>query len=393
MDHHLEPATVKLIEQIIAAAHAQHRDMLYEHEVYAVLNELGLNTPFHFLVRDDIEITANLLARFGSEKIVMKVAAPQLAHKQAAGGVRMVYKDLEFVKYAYNQMQASFTSRDLYVEGILFVEFIDYSQDLGNENLLGFRESEAFGPVISFSKGGSDAEHFARHYSPPNLILAPIDRQWAQALLESTHIQKKYHAQGKTDYITKIVDAGVSFSALAVSFSNYFDAKTDFVITEFEINPYIFTPDGAFIALDGFARFEKRRIQPADLKIAPIETLAPFFQPTGIAVVGVSTTDSRKTGNIIAKNLVRLQRKDVYCVNIKGGRVDLAGKKLPVYKSLLEIEAPVDLAVISVPAEATLPVVKDCARKGVRAVIIIPGGFREFDKNRDLESEILAVAR
>jgi hypothetical protein len=119
------------------------------------------------------------------------------------------------------------------IEGLLFDEFIDYSQDLGNENLLGFRESEAFGPVISFSKGGLDAEHFAQYYSPPNLILAPIDRQWAQTLLESTHIQKKYAAQGKTGYISKIVEAGVKFSSLAVSFSNYFFAETQFVISIF----------------------------------------------------------------------------------------------------------------------------------------------------------------
>lgn len=393
MDHQLDHVSLKVIEQIMAGAHNQGRSTLYEHEVYALLSVLGLNTPVHFLIRDEKEITAELLSRFGSEKIVMKLVARDLVHKQAAGGVQMVYKDLEFVRYSYNRMTAAFAGRNIQVAGILFVEFINYSQDLGNENLLGFRESEAFGPVISFSKGGSDAEHFAQHYSPPNLILAPIDRQWAQALLGSTHIQQKYIAQGKIDYITKIIDTGVKFSSLAVSFSNYFGVETEFVITEFEINPYVFTPDGTFIALDGFARFEKRQTSPADLKIAACETVAPFFEPSGIAVVGVSTVDNSKTGNIIASNLVHMQREDVYCVNIKGGSVAIAGKKFPVYKSLPKIKAPVDLVVISVPAGATLPVIKECARKGIRAVIIIPGGFSEVDKHRDLEAEILSIAK
>ena len=393
MDNQLDPASLKTIEKIMAAAHAQNRSMLYEHEVYGILSVLGLNTPIHILIRDEKEITASLLARFSSEKIVMKVVARELAHKQDVGGVQTVYKDLEFVKYSYGRMQAACAERKLEVAGILFVEYITYSKALGNESLLGFRESEAFGPVISFSKGGSDAEHFAQHYSPPNLILAPISRQWALALLESTHIQKKYISQGKTDYITKIVDAGVKFSSLAVSFSNYFSAETEFVLTEFEINPYIFTPDDTFIAIDGFARFEKRQTPPADLTIAPMATMAPFFEPIGIAVVGVSTVDSKKTGNIIIGNLVNEDRKDVYGVNIKGGSVDILGKQFPVYQSLLDINGQVDLVIISVPAADTLAVVKECVPKGVKAVIIIPGGFSEVDKKSVLESEIFAIAK
>ena len=87
---------------------------------------------------------------------------------------------------------------------MLLVEFVPYEKDLGNELLLGFRASEAFGPVISFSKGGSDAEYFATHFSPPNLILPPIDRVWTEALLKSTKIHHKYIAEGQYDHIKKL---------------------------------------------------------------------------------------------------------------------------------------------------------------------------------------------
>ncbi|BBO67777.1 CoA-binding protein [Desulfosarcina alkanivorans] len=389
----LDPIILKQVEEIVRNAHEKGRDMLFEDEVYSVLAHLGMRVPAHVVVRKAGEISARLLSRLGSGKVVMKVMSPSVTHKQSEGGVRIVVKDPEFVRYTFDRMMAAFEEKGIPVEGILFVEYVEYSQDLGNEVLLGFRESEAFGPVISLSKGGTDAEHFARYFSPPNLIMAPIDRQWAQALLESTSIQKKYVAQGNTGYITHIVNAGVRLSDLAVVFSTYFRAGTDFVITEFEINPCVFTPDGSFIALDGFARFHKRTGSVPDLAVAPKEAVRPFFEPRGIAVVGVSTSDSGKMGNIIAANLLRLGRTDVHAVNPKGGTITLAGVTLPVVRSMAEIDGAVDLAIITVPAAATLPVVETCAEKGVRAVILIPGGFSEIKRNRDLEARILELSR
>jgi acyl-CoA synthetase (NDP forming) len=389
----LDPIVLQQVEEIVRNAHARGRDMLYENEVYRVLEHLGMNVPAHFIVRKTREISGRLLSRLGSSKVVMKVVSPAITHKQSQGGVRIVVKDPEFVSYTFDRMMAAFSAKGIPVEGILFVEFVEYSPDLGNEVLLGFRESEAFGPVISFSKGGADAEHFARHFSPPNLIMAPVNRQWAQALLESTSIQKKYVEQGNTDHITHIVNAGVRLSDLAVVFSNYFQASTDFVITEFEINPCVFTPDGNFIALDGFARFHPRIASVPDLSVAPKEAVKPFFEPRGIAVVGVSTSDHSKMGNIIAANLLRMKRKDVYCVNPRGGTVSVADQSMTLHRNVTDIDCPVDLAIITVPAEATVPVVESCAQKGVKAVILIPGGFSEVQRNRDLEARILELSR
>ena len=46
-------------------------------------------------------------------------------------------------------------------------------------------------------------------------------------------------------------DAGVRFSHLAMAFSDYFAGTTRYVFTEFEVNPFVFTPEGRLIALDG----------------------------------------------------------------------------------------------------------------------------------------------
>jgi len=370
------------------------RQSLFEHEVYKILKAFGLGVPVHAVVEKSEQIDASFLSRFGSDKVVLKVVSSQVAHKQAAGGVEVVYKDLEFVRYRYAEIVRRFSEQGLPLEGILFVEHVAYTQELGNEIMLGFRESEAFGPVISFSKGGSDAEHFAKHFSAPNLILAPIDGAWAQALLESTHIHRKYVQQGHADYVSRIVEAGVCLSDLAVAFSNFFANDTGFCFTEFEVNPFVFTPDGRFLAIDGLASFASAAPQAKEqASHAPTQPLKAFFEPRGVAVVGVSTTDATKSGNIIIENLRKLGRRDIYAVNPRGGTLALNGEEIPLYSSVGAIKDPVDLAIVTVPAAACLAVVSDCAEKKVPAVILIPGGFSEIDQHHNLEAEIGALAR
>jgi 3-hydroxypropionyl-CoA synthetase (ADP-forming) len=392
MTDNLTDETMERIDVLLQKAYEQGRDCLFEHEVYQILNLLNLNVPRHLLVIDPDQIDEQMLDQFGSSTVVLKVVSRDIAHKQKAGGVRVVYKDAPFVRFNCAQMRDHFSRSQARFEGILLVEKISYTHELGNEILLGFRESETFGPVLSFSKGGADAEHFAAHFSPPNLILAPIDRQWSQALLQSTHIHQKYLQEGRAKAVEMIVDAGVKFSALSLGFSNYFEGHSDFAFREFEVNPFVFNSQGRFIALDGFARFEKRS-RPMDVYV-PVctDSMRPFFEPQGIAVVGVSVSDPQKVGNIILSNLIKLQRGDVYAVNPKGGALEQDGRTITLARRVQDIPASVDLAVIAVPADAALPAVQDCSDKGVKAVILIPGGFSEIDRNRDAEKRILGLA-
>ena len=388
MEPSISSSTIKAIEAILSDAYAEGRRKLYEHEVYAILAELNIRTPVHILVRDRKDITKNVLSLFGTNRIVLKAVSRDLVHKHKYGGVRIVYKDLDFVRYSWEKMHDELVEKRFNLEGIILVEYVEYSKDLGNEILLGFREFESFGPVISFSKGGTDAEHFAENYSPPNLILAPIDRNWAVALLESTRIQKKYIQEGKIDYIPKIVEAGVKLSDLAVTFSNFFDTSTRFVFKELEVNPFVFDYDGNLIAIDGYARFDTKSEKPFTVYIPPKETMVPFFEPVGIAVAGISLEDETKAGNIIFRNLLRLGRRDVYGVNIKGGTVKINGTSFKLYKHVNEIPDSIDLAIIAVPAEATIHVLRECVEKKVKAIILIPGGFSEIKKNVEIEKEI-----
>lgn len=119
-------------------------------------------------------------------------------------------------------------------------------------------------------------------------------------------------------------------------------------------------------------------------------TLQSFFSPRGIAIVGASA-DPMKLGYGVARNLIQSQyRGAIHLVNPKGGAI--MGR--PVSASLAEVPDPVDLAVLIVPAEAMPPALEDCGRRGIRAAIIMAGGFREIGPDgAALEDKILAIAR
>ena len=381
------------IERLLEAAWQSGRRQLFEYEVYQILEILYINTPVHKIIRDEAEIDRQVLSSFGAERIVMKIISPEVAHKQKLGGVRVLYKDPEFIRYSYRNMVEQFQSKGIPVDGVMLVDFVDYSPALGYEILMGFQESDVFGPVLSFSKGGSDAELFAERFSPPNLLLPPITSDWARALLSSTVIHNKYIQEGKADYIDRILEIKLKLSELSVAFSNFFETSSSFVLKEFEINPFVFDPDGKLIALDGYAVFDRKKSVDASALRPPVESLKGFFKPDGVAVVGVSATAADRPGNVIASNMLKTGRSDLYCLNPKGGEAEINGSSIPLYKGLSELPQQPELVIVTVPAASALDVVRDAAENGAKAVLLIPGGFSESGNNEKLEAEIKKTAR
>ncbi len=119
-------------------------------------------------------------------------------------------------------------------------------------------------------------------------------------------------------------------------------------------------------------------------------SLLPFFSPRGVAIVGAST-DPTKLGYGVARNLVQSQYRGViYLVNPRGGTM----MGYPLYPSLAEVPDPVDLAVLIVPAGAMAATLAECGTRGIRAAVIMAGGFREIGpEGAALEDEIARVAR
>lgn len=113
-----------------------------------------------------------------------------------------------------------------------------------------------------------------------------------------------------------------------------------------------------------------------------------FFYPESMAVIGISI--GRITlGNIILMNNVNLgYRGRLYGVGKEAG--ELQG--VPVFTSVDELPETPDVAIIITPAKTVPGFLRDCARKGVRHVVIESGGFSEFSTaHSTLEDEVRAI--
>jgi acetyltransferase len=118
--------------------------------------------------------------------------------------------------------------------------------------------------------------------------------------------------------------------------------------------------------------------------------LDPFFTPKGVAVIGAST-DPSKLGYRLASNLVDIgYQGKIYFVNPKGGT--LLGRQM--IRTIAEIPDPVDMAVLLIPAQIVPQTLHDLGKRGILAVIISSGGFKETgEEGAALELECLGIAR
>ncbi|MEM1597547.1 MAG: acetate--CoA ligase family protein [Pyrobaculum sp.] len=116
-----------------------------------------------------------------------------------------------------------------------------------------------------------------------------------------------------------------------------------------------------------------------------------LLDPESVAVVGASPKQG-SVGYVILENMVTRFKGRTYPVNPKYDVVELWGRKIRFYKSLLEIEDAVDVAVIATPAPTVPKVVEEAGMKGVKAAIVISSGFAEAG-NVELEQWLRAVAK
>ncbi len=103
-------------------------------------------------------------------------------------------------------------------------------------------------------------------------------------------------------------------------------------------------------------------------------SLDPVVRPESIAIIGCS----RKRGTIgyqIVDNL--LDHGYTGALHLINPNVR-AVHSIPTKASVLDVDGPVDLAVITVPKELVLGIAEECGAKGVRALVVITAGFKEI---------------
>jgi len=134
----------------------------------------------------------------------------------------------------------------------------------------------------------------------------------------------------------------------------------------------------------GIAAFERRE---ADSAVAAVKR---FLEARSIAVIGASR-DRMAIGGALFRNIVEADfNGPVYPVN----RDSAVVQSEAAYKSVLDCPDPVDLAFIVVPARFVVSTAKECAKKGVKAIVVISSGFSEIGGDGvRLQEELVRVCR
>jgi acetate---CoA ligase (ADP-forming) len=116
--------------------------------------------------------------------------------------------------------------------------------------------------------------------------------------------------------------------------------------------------------------------------------LDPIFRPRSITVVGASRTPGTVGYEVIDNLLAEGFTGAIYPVNPHATSVH----SIPSYRSVADVPATPELAVITVPKEHVLAVAEACGEKGVRALIVITAGFKEVGPaGAEREQALLAI--
>jgi acyl-CoA synthetase (NDP forming) len=119
--------------------------------------------------------------------------------------------------------------------------------------------------------------------------------------------------------------------------------------------------------------------------------LKTFFEPEGVAVIG-SFKEGVFGGYVVIKSLLEAGYKGkIYPVN-PGGYKEVLG--LTVYPSPKEIPGHADVALLMINARYVPGVIRACAEKGIKAIVLVADGFAERDEEgARLQEEVVALAK
>lgn len=138
------------------------------------------------------------------------------------------------------------------------------------------------------------------------------------------------------------------------------------------------------------ATAESIAVQERRERAAAAASMRSVLAPRAVAIVGASERAGSLGGALLDRLRAGGFRGPVYPVHRTAASI--AG--LPAFARVSDIGAPVDLALVAVPADALPDVVTDCAAAGVRAVVVASGGFAETGPaGREAQRRLAALVR
>jgi acetyltransferase len=121
-----------------------------------------------------------------------------------------------------------------------------------------------------------------------------------------------------------------------------------------------------------------------------IKNINRIFHPQSIAVLGANKVKGTVPADILI-NILKAEFKGVlYPVNPKENHIS----SIKTYKYVIDINDPVDLAVIVYPSSVMHMALEQCGQKGIKSAIIISAGFKEVGgQGIEREEQIKEIAK
>ncbi|MFD5893217.1 GNAT family N-acetyltransferase [Streptomyces sp. NPDC060366] len=153
--------------------------------------------------------------------------------------------------------------------------------------------------------------------------------------------------------------------------------------------------DGAVrLVLDLEPTAESLAVQRGREQRAEARSVQRLLGPSSVAVVGAGRT-AGGVGRAVLRNLLDGGFTGrTYAVNVALPPELTEIDGVPAVRSLAEIEEPVDLAIVAVPAERVPEVVADCGEHGVQGLVVLSAGYAESGPaGRERQRELVRQAR
>jgi len=399
------------INTIFWNAEKDGRKFLLEHEVYQILQEIGIKTPPCVFIPKGQDLEPSDLKNLEGESVVVKVVAPVIVHKTDVRGIRFVEKNTAAISaicrdmlteippnyHSWSQKFAAASKSGVLsvqeiedqIKGFLICETIPYDKTgFGTELLMGIRNSKDFGPVVTMGVGGVEIEYLSARIkegkavsigSPHILRKKDILRILAPLAIYDKLVGK---VRGKEALISReeLVETYYRFLMLATYFSPY-KTSHPYVIEEAEVNPFVVF-ENKLIALDGMCRISHSHQEPRERRFKEIHHL---LKPQTIGIIGVSR--KMNVGHIILNNILKVGFPNWNVFVVKPELEEIEGCKC--VPTIADLPKTVDLFVITVSADQTNTVIRELIQhEKARSAIIIAGGIGEKEGTQALEEEI-----
>jgi acyl-CoA synthetase (NDP forming) len=355
--------------EIIRKTRTEGRTALTEAESKQLLRHFGVPAVDEVVVSSIDEAVSQ--AEAAGFPVVLKGLGAKLTHKTERGLVKMNLRSVDDVRKAAREITEA-AGYDL--EGFLLYHMVEGRREF----MAGLFHDAQFGPVIMFGLGGI----FAEALGDAVFRIAPLNESHANDMINqirAIHLLGKFRGEQavRTD---PLVQALIGLSRLGIEHPE---------VREVDVNPLLAGPDGRVTAVDALVilgdmplkKFARRPIEP--------EVIRNIFCPRSIAIIGASSTFGKWGYTLFINAVAGNFKGEIYLVNPKGGKI--AGR--PVFKSVTDIPATVDLAVITVPASQVIDLLPQLKIKNIKSVLLVTSGFSETGKKgQRLEEHLVEEA-